>query len=79
MRSTYPITELYAWIADDPTGAHGIIGVWSPSGLPMQAVSSNPAMKAFGDIAQQSAKIIGRPVELRRFVLAEVLDTKQPA
>lgn len=79
MSTPYPITELFAWVADDPTGEHGIIGVLAPDRLPMQAVSSRrSSMEKMRNVAQDAAKIIGRPVELRRFVMAEVLEAKQP-
>lgn len=79
MTTPYPITELFAWVADDPTGEHAVIGVLSPDGLPMQAVSSKRVnMEMMRAAAEQAAKFIGRPVELRRFVAAEVLETKKP-
>ena len=68
----YPVVELFAWVIDDPSGQHGIMGVMSPrTGLPMQAVSSRrDLMENFRPIAEDSARRLGLPCQLRRFVLA---------
>jgi hypothetical protein len=74
------IEELYAWIVDDPTGEHGIIGVLTPSGLPMQAVSSKRHLMErgeFADVAGRTAKQLGLPVQLVKFTRAEVLTEKK--
>lgn len=66
------ITELYAWIIDDPTGTHCIMGFMFPDGLPMQAVSSKKDLlekPLFLSIAEETRKQTGYSVTLKRFVL----------
>jgi hypothetical protein len=79
VKPAYPINELFAWVVEDPTGEHGIIGVMSPiNGLPMQAVSSRKEKMLrpeYQEIVAQIRKDTGKPVELRRYVLAEVVKT----
>ena len=68
------ITELFAWVIDDPTGEHGIIGIQGPVGL-MQAVSSRrDKVERMRAVAEQASKQLGLPVLLLRFALAETVD-----
>jgi hypothetical protein len=68
------ITELFAWVVDDETGEHGIMGVAGPNG-PMQAVSSKRrVLEMLRPIAEHVAKETGKPVLLLRFALAETVD-----
>jgi hypothetical protein len=62
------ITELYAYIATDPsTGLEGICGV-SLEGRQMQAVTSSPATAtAMKPIMDDMAKRVGKKIELVRF------------
>ena len=77
----YPINEVFAWVIDDPTGEHAIMGVLAPGGTPMQAISSKrstmerPELK---HIAALTAEDTGLPVRLQRFVLAETLAEEKP-
>lgn len=73
MSVTYPITELYAWIVDDPTEQHGIIAFELSVGL-AQAVTSKPHIAdMMRPSAQAAAQALGLPVKLQRFVLAETM------
>jgi hypothetical protein len=74
---TYPITELFAWVVDDPTGEHGVIGFNMEGGLAfIQAVTSNRAVaEKVGEAAHQAARETGRPLMLQRFILAETIRT----
>lgn len=76
---TTPITQLFAWVADDPTGTHGILAVMTPGGLPMQAVSSRIDLMAMAkrDVVR-IAKEIGCPIQLKRFALVEQIDEVKP-
>lgn len=70
---TYPITELFAWIVDDPTEKHGIVALHL-MGMPAQAVTSKAHV---ADLMRPDIEVIaqlaGRPVKLQRFVLAETM------
>jgi hypothetical protein len=77
---SYPIKDLFAWVVDDPSGEHAIMGVMMPT-MPMQAVSSKRANMELSEIAQVaelSAKALGFPVRLQRYTLAETLQTFEP-
>lgn len=75
----YPITELFAWVVDDPTGAHGILGLAGPGGMPMQCVSSRrDLMEGVRGFAEAAARMTGLPVQLRRYVLATVEEVAKP-
>jgi len=68
------ITELFAWVVDDPSGEHGIIGVQLTHGI-MQAVSSKKRIvEAMRPVAEATSKQLGLPVLLLRFALAETVD-----
>lgn len=71
---TYPITELYAWVIDDPSGQHGLIGYRNGSGVLVQCATSERriADKIEGE-CQRGARQLGLPVKLQRFVLAETI------
>jgi len=76
MTTPYPINELFVWIVEDATRQHGIMGMMTPSGLPMQAVSSkreNMDRMEVREVAAMIAGQVGCPVKLQRFVLAETL------
>lgn len=70
---TYPITELYAWIVDDPTEEYGIVALHL-AGIPAQAVTSKAHV---ADLMRPDIEVIAgitrRPVRLQRFVLAETM------
>jgi hypothetical protein len=73
---SYPITEIFAWVVDDPTGTHGILGVLSRDGIPMQAVSSrfsNMIKTEMLEIATGVARETGRPVRLVRFTKVDAV------
>lgn len=72
----FRISELWAFTQVDPIdNQEGIITLSSPAGpLPMIA-SDRVRMDAFKPYAQMVAKQIGRPVILRRFTLAEDVET----
>lgn len=74
MPVTYPISELFAWIVDDPSEQHGIVAI-KVMGVPMQAVTSKRALaeRMKPDIESVTA-FTGRPVKLQRFVLAETIE-----
>jgi hypothetical protein len=78
----YPITEIYAWVIDDPSCHLGIIGMMPLDGTPMQAISSrrhvieNPIFRAF---AESVAKQTGFPVRLQRFILADTVTQLDPS
>lgn len=73
---SYPITELFAWIIDDPTGEHGIIAFTLEGDVTKaQAVTSNRRVAdRVGIAAKLAAARMGRPVMLQRFVLAETVE-----
>lgn len=72
----YPISELYAWVIDDPSKQHGIVAFRLNTGDLAQAVTSE---KRLADMmegsAKAAAKITGLPVKLQRFVLKETVKT----
>lgn len=76
MKAPYPITEIFAWVIDDPSSHMGIIAMMPLDGLPMQAISSkryvidNPK---FRDFAESVAQQTGYPVRLQRFVLSDTV------
>lgn len=73
MPMNYPITELYAWIIDDPTETHGIVAFELSVGL-AQAVTSKPHIAdMMRPSAQAAGQALGLPVKLQRFVLAETM------
>lgn len=75
MLQPYPITELFAWIVDDPSREHAIMGVMRPDGLPMQATSSRrDLMEKMRPAAEMIARETGHPVRLTRFIIAEVVE-----
>lgn len=73
----YPITEIFAWVVDDPSGTHGILGVIRGD-MPMQGISARrelmdtPEMRA---VAAGAAQELGLRVHLKRFLLCERLVT----
>jgi hypothetical protein len=77
----YPINEIYAWVIDDPSGTHGILGVQTPELGLMQAVSSkfkNLASEDMLRVATETANNLGLRVRLVRFVQADVAIVVQP-
>lgn len=74
------ITGLWAWVVDDPTGGHGIIGFADPStGMMLQAVSSKRRnMEYIREIAMNCATMTGLPVQLRHFTVMTVIDEVKP-
>lgn len=70
----YPITDLYAWIIDDPSGVCGLIGT-APSVIgPMQGVTSRlHVAQKLEPIARAAARDTGHTVRLQRFTIAETL------
>lgn len=73
---SYPITELYAWVIDDPSCKMGIIAMMPLDGTPMQAVSSKRHVmenEKFVAFAASVAKSTGYPVRLQRFTLSETI------
>jgi DNA-binding IclR family transcriptional regulator len=76
---TYPITELFAWVIDDETGQHGIVGVAPGFAGGLQAVSSRrDLIDRVKPIAQSAAEATGKTVMLQRFVLAETAEILTP-
>lgn len=76
----YPISELFAWVIDDPSGRLAIMG-FSPGNIPMQAVSSkrtNMEQAKVAAFAKLAAEQTGYPVRLQRFVLAETIQEFKP-
>jgi hypothetical protein len=76
----YPLTELFVWVVDDPTCKHGIVGVFSQNtGMMMQAASSmkeKMMLPVYTDAVEEIGKATGLKVELRRYILAEVVETR---
>ena len=73
------VTELYAWVVDDPTGKHGIIGWTQRDGIVMQAVSSRrDLIENVRPFAERVARDLGLPVQLRVFGSMQVLEEVKP-
>lgn len=75
-KQPYPINEVFAWIVDDATGQHAIMGFRGRDGHTIQAVSSRrDLMEGAGLVAEVeiAAELIGKPIRLQRFVLAETI------
>jgi len=78
MPDVYP--ELFAWVTVDPTGRHGMLALTNPDTMEtMPTISTKRhVMEAIRDLAVGAAKHTGLPVELRRYVMSEVLETVKP-
>lgn len=70
---TYPITELYAWIVDDPAGQHGLIGFQHGGPLVQCATSERRIADKIEGECQLAARNLNKPIKLQRFVLAETI------
>lgn len=74
-----PIKELYVWVVDDPSAAHGIVVFLMQDGHTGQAVTSK---RHIADLlkpqAVVAARLTGLPVQLQRFTLAETMDEAKP-
>lgn len=71
----YPITELFAWVIDDPSGKLAIMG-YSKGVLPMQAVTSKQELAErpeLAEFAKLCAQQTGYPVRLVRFTVAQIM------
>lgn len=76
---SYPITELYAWIVDDPSGEHGLIGFRHGGGPLVQcATSERRIADKLENECQQGARNLKLPIKLQRFVLAETIKELVP-
>lgn len=82
------ITELFAWVVDDPTGMHGIpatrpvpvkdtAGRETLTAMPMVTSKRHVAEK-MRPSAMMVAKMIGLPVQLRHFTVMTVIDEVKP-
>lgn len=77
--TTTRITGLYAWVFDDPSGERGILGVMSPAGFSMHAVSSSrDVIEKMRPIAAEAAAMAGMPIQLRHFAVMTVLEEIKP-
>lgn len=72
----YPITELFAWIIDDPAQEHGVIAFSLNRNLTFaQAVTSERRIAdKVKPIAIQAAAVTCLSVKLQRFALVETID-----
>lgn len=72
---TYPITELFAWIVDDPTEEHGIVAIRVMGGLGQAVTSKRRIADSMRPDIEPIAKMTDKPVKLQRFVLIETVET----
>lgn len=75
---TYPITELYAWIVDDPSEQHGIVAFRLGFNIGQAVTSKRHVAGKLTDAAKRASAETGFPVRLHRFVLAETIETVAP-
>jgi hypothetical protein len=76
----YPISEVYCWVVDDPTGTHALLGYLQPGKhIQMQcAGASRSLVERMESEAARLSKELGLPIRLQRFVLAETIKTVAP-
>lgn len=74
------IIALYAWIVDDPSGKHGLMGFpnYTMGGIEMQAVSAKlENANKLKPVVEQVAhdKGITLPIKLVKFTMSEIIDS----
>lgn len=79
MTKPFKITELYAWVIEDPTdGDEGVPAIEGPLG-PMPLIGADGArIESLRPAAENVARQVGRPVRLCKFSQMEVLEEIQP-
>lgn len=70
------LETLYCFVAVDPkTGLEGLCAIFTPSGMPMQAVTSSPdAVRKIKPLVAAMAKEKNYKVKLVKFTTREILE-----
>lgn len=77
-KTPYPITTLYAWIVDDPSGKNGIIGFRMGMNDVQCASSKRHVMDKMRPEVERAARLLGLPVRLQRFDIGITIDVVKP-
>ena len=77
---SYPVTDVFAWVVDDPSEQHKLIGFRKPGDrFTIQcAASERRLVDQMKPEIESMAVEIGLPIRLKRFTLAETIDSVLP-
>lgn len=72
------VNEIFCWVAKDPSGVEGIISIPGPAGLLPLVATERRIIDKTRRAAAIAAEARGQTAYLKRFLVAEVLDTIIP-
>lgn len=73
------ITEMYAWVCEEPDGGEGVPAVNLGNGIPMPLVGADrERVESLRKYALDGVLPMGYPVKLVRFSNMEVLERHEP-